>query len=227
MRILMTDVDAEILLHGEIGPWDVTSKAFSKEVAKAKGLPLHVRINSPGGDYHHGLGMYNYLMERKAPVKVTVDAIAASAASIVAMAGSERLMAQGAQMMLHEPWGMIAGNASVMREQADRLDRYKASATDVYSKRTGQDAADIEQMMAAETWMDGEEAMRFGFATGQVSTPAIAASISDRALKWYRNPPIETLMEWRAEVEKEERRRNERLDNMRDYVRNYEAQGTP
>jgi ATP-dependent protease ClpP protease subunit len=123
-----------------------------------------VQINSPGGDMFEGIAIYNLL--RAHPAKVTVEVLgwAASAASIIAMAGDNIRMGLGSFMMVHNAWGMVVGNRHDMRDAADLFDGFDAAIADIYEARTGMKRADIEKLMDAETFMGPSEAVKNGFA---------------------------------------------------------------
>lgn len=129
---------------------------------------ITVRINSAGGEVTEGLGMYALLAEHPAKVTVRIDAMAASIASIVAMAGDEIVMAEGAFMMIHNPLTVAIGDAREMRRTADLLDKMQSTLVDVYERRTGQERAAIAAALDAETWMTATEAQALGYATAVV-----------------------------------------------------------
>lgn len=128
--------------------------------------PVEVHINSPGGDMFEGVAIYNRLRAHGGRVTVKVMGIAASAASIIAMAGEERLIGAGAFIMIHNAWVVAAGNRIELRDVSDWLEPFDAAMVDVYAARTGQSAKDIAAWMDGETWMNGSLAVDRGFATG-------------------------------------------------------------
>lgn len=144
------------------------------------GNPVVVNINSPGGDMWAGIAIYNMLAAHKGKVTVNVMALAASAASVIAMAGDEIRMATGSQMMIHNAWGVVVGNKNDMRAAADVFDGFDASLAEIYQARTGNRMADIVAAMDAETFMSAEEAVRAGYADAAVDFAATAASASAR-----------------------------------------------
>lgn len=160
--------EAEILIHEEIGEnWfgdGMTSKRFAKELAELGNVSkIKVRINSPGGAFHDGIAIYNMLRNHGARVEVLVEGLAASIASIIAMSGDEITMGTGAMMMIHSPWTFAMGNADDMRQVADVLEKHEDALLDIYVKRSGSDRKEVKQMLTAETWMTGPEAMELGF----------------------------------------------------------------
>jgi ATP-dependent protease ClpP protease subunit len=161
---------AEILIHQEIGEnWlgdGITSKRMAEDLSRLGDVKtIQVRINSPGGSVSDGVGIYNILRAHGARIEVVVEGLAASIASIIAMAGDSIHMGDGALMMIHSPWTLAMGSAEDMRETADVLDKFEDALIDIYAKRTGKDREELKQLLAAETWMSGDEAVAGGFAT--------------------------------------------------------------
>jgi ATP-dependent protease ClpP protease subunit len=166
---------SEIEILGAIGE-DIWSEQFTtakmvKDQLKALGSkPVLVTINSPGGNAFEGIAMYNLLREHKGSVTVNVIGIAASAASIIAMAGDTIKMGEATQMMIHSSHGIVIGNQEDMREFADLLDQMDKSVAAVYAARSGKTEDEVLEMMRAETWMTGKDAVAQGFA--DVMVPA-------------------------------------------------------
>lgn len=196
--------EAEVLIYDEIGRnwWTgegVAAKQFIEDLNEIEAETLNVRINSPGGDIFEGLAIYNALARRDGSVVVHVDGLAASAASIIAMAGSEIRMAENAFMMVHNGWGIVIGNKADMREMADTLEKIDGSLAGTYARRTGQPLAKITDWLDAETWFDAEEAAEFGFADTVVEgreggEEAQAAFNLDR----FQNPPEKLVARMKA-----------------------------
>ena len=148
---------------------DVTSsRAFKKALAKYRNVT--VVINSPGGDVMAGAEMYSALREHstsgKGRVTVKITALAASAASVVAMAGDEVLMSPVAYMMVHNPWSFMAGNADDMRKEADALDEIAEGIINAYQLRTHKSRAKLKELMDGETYMNARRCIAEGFADG-------------------------------------------------------------
>ena len=165
-----------VSIHDDIGGWGVSAKMFLDELRKVTTPEVNVEINSPGGDVFAGLAIYNGLRNSGKKVNVKVLGIAASAASLVAMAGDTIEMPENTFMMIHNPWTFAAGDAEDLREQADLLDKIGDSLTSTYARRTGKSAEEIQTLLAAETWFTAQEAVDAGFATAV--TPAFAAQAS-------------------------------------------------
>ena len=147
----------ELIINGTIASesWledDVTPKLFKEELAAHTG-DITVRINSPGGDVFAGVSIYNMLREYNGRVVVKVDGLAASIASLIAMAGDEIVMLPGAMMMVHKPWTIAAGNADELGRAVEMLEKTCESMIPVYASRTGLSEEKIEELLAAETWM--------------------------------------------------------------------------
>lgn len=142
----------------------VTAKRISAALRSVGNKDVTVKINSPGGDMFEGIAIYNLL--RSHPAKVTVEVLgwAASAASIIAMAGDEIRMGLGTFMMVHKPWGMVVGTDDDFLEAADLFKTFTSALVDIYEARTGMKRADIEAIVAAETFMGPTEAVKNGFA---------------------------------------------------------------
>lgn len=191
---------AELLIYGEIGDelfGGVSAKQVVSDLKKAGRLDqITVRLHSPGGDIFDGVAIYNALMNHAAPVAVYVDGLAASAASIIAMAGKPINMAESGIMMLHEPWHITIGSADDMRAAADVLDKLSATMAGIYGKRTGKGLDQARAWMrgeppAHETWFDLTEAQAVGLVDGAIEQPIKAAAHWDiRAWrKRFRNAP--------------------------------------
>ena len=177
-----TDTDPAVLsIFDDIGAFGVSAKSFLNDLASAQGDSVRVEINSPGDDVFAGLAIYNGLRNSGKKVNVRVLGLAASAASLVAMAGDTIEMPENSFMMVHNPWGFAMGGASDMRDTADMLDKLGTSLASTYAKRTGKSAEEITALLDAETWMSAAEAVDAGFATAVISeVPVKAAFDLDR-----------------------------------------------
>jgi len=177
----------ELSIHDEIGLWGVSAKDFI-EVLDRGLTDISVSIHSPGGSALDGIAMYNALRNHPAKVSVHVEGIAASAASIVAMAGDEITMPEDAFLMIHNPWTMASGESEDLRAVADTLDKMRDSLVNIYQKRTGISGADIESMLNEETWMNGTEALEKGFVTS-LKEPVKIAALSQDFAKHFKALP--------------------------------------
>lgn len=155
---------AEILIYDEIGYWGVRAKDFASALKELNGIQqITLRINSPGGSVFNGAAIYNLLKSHSATIRVKIDGLAASMASVIAMAGDIIEMPENALMMIHNPWTYASGDADELRKSADVLDKIKKSILAAYAKKTGLSDDEISAMMDAETWLTGAEAAALGF----------------------------------------------------------------
>src|SRR5574344_2577328 len=157
-------------INGEIASesWfddDVTPKLFKDELLSGSG-PITIWLNSPGGDCIAASQIYSMLMDYPGEVTVKVDGIAASAASVIAMAGTKVLMAPTALMMVHNPASIAIGDTEEMQKTIAMLDEVKESIINAYEIKTGQSRAKISNMMDGETYMNANKAVELGFADG-------------------------------------------------------------
>lgn len=186
---------AEIHLIDFIGDWiddywgfGVTAKAFVEQLAKLPEAVTTIRlhINSPGGDVFAAVNIANALRDQRVSkgrrVEVVVDGLAASAASVVMMAGDTIAVSDNALVMVHNPWTIAVGNAVEMRKTADTLDTIRQTIIATYQWHSELSADELSALMDAETWMDADEAIANGFATEKVEGLRAAASIDPRAL---------------------------------------------
>ena len=141
---------------------DVTPAAFKKDLLSGKG-PISIWINSSGGDCVAASQIYNMLMEYPGDVTVKVDGIAASAASVIAMAGSRVLMSPTSLMMIHNPLTLAIGDSDEMKKAVQLLDEVKESIINAYEIKTGLPRNQLSQLMDAETWMNANKAKEYGF----------------------------------------------------------------
>ena len=142
---------------------DVTPKAFKEELISGEG-DIEVWINSPGGDCIAASQIYNMLMDYKGNVTVKIDGIAASAASVIAMAGTEVLMGPTSLMMIHNPFTVAIGDSEEMQKAIGMLDEVKESIVNAYEIKTGLSRPRLSHLMDAETWLNANKAIELGFA---------------------------------------------------------------
>ncbi len=154
----------EIRLYDQIGGYGITADEFTAGIPQ-DATEITVRINSLGGSVGDGLAMYHYLKDHPASVTTVVDGYAASMGSIVALAGDIRQVHKASMTMIHMPWGQAVGNADEMRETAAVLDIHADALIGIYVDATGMDEAEIRSMLSGETWMRGEAAVDYGFAS--------------------------------------------------------------
>ncbi|EGV07801.1 putative ATP-dependent Clp protease, proteolytic subunit ClpP [Streptococcus constellatus subsp. pharyngis SK1060 = CCUG 46377] len=161
-------IERILFLNGTIAEesWfddDVTPQIFKDELNKGNGN-ITVWINSPGGDCVAAAQIYNMLIDYKGDVTVKIDGIAASAASVIAMAGTKVLMSPVSMLMIHNPMTIAFGNKGEMEKAIDMLDEVKESIINAYEIKTGLSRAKLSHLMDSETWMDANKAVELGFA---------------------------------------------------------------
>ena len=144
---------------------DVTPQLFREELESGTG-DITIWINSPGGDCVAAAQIYNMLMDYKGSVTVKIDGIAASAASVIAMAGTEVLMSPVGMLMIHNPMTVAMGDADEMEKAIEMLGSVKESILNAYEIKTGLSRAKLAHLMDAETWMDANKALELGFIDG-------------------------------------------------------------
>lgn len=173
---------AELRLYGPISEdswWgdEITPKQFSEDLDALGDIDeLEVRINSGGGDVFAGQTIYALLKSHKANVTVYIDGLAASIASIIAMAGDKVVMHLGSMLMIHNPWSSVWGGESEdFRHMADVLDKIRDSLIAIYKSKTGKDESELKEMMDQTTWMTAAEAVEMGF-VDEISNVSVAAS---------------------------------------------------
>jgi len=171
---------AEIWIYEMIGEdfWSgggVTAKNFQKELSEIKASQIDLHINSPGGEVFDGIAIYNLIKQHPANVTTYIDGLAASIASVIALAGDQVYMAENALYMVHNPYGMVMGASEDMRKMADRLDIVKGSISKAYISKTDKKEDEINELMDAETWMTADDAYEFGFIDGITAKMDMAA----------------------------------------------------
>lgn len=190
LELTMLDVVGEDWWSGG----GITSKRVQEKLsANPKAKTIKILLNSPGGDAFEGLAIQALLKRHGARVEIEIVGLAASAASVIAMAGDEIAIHEGSLFMVHEPWTWSVGDASEMRTTAEFLDKVNASALDVYERRTGRERSELASLVSAETWMTAHEAVKEKFATSVVSgaapEPAAKARAAAQAFMSARRPP--------------------------------------
>lgn len=169
--------DTTITMYDMIGSdgWSegVTAKRIGAALRSIGSRDVTVSINSPGGDFFEGLAIYNLLREHPHKVTVKVVGLAASAASVIAMAGDEIQVARSGFLMIHNAWSVVIGNRHDLRSAADVMDQFDASMAGLYSQASGMSKEEAAAMMDAETWMTGQAALDAGFATALLAADEV------------------------------------------------------
>lgn len=193
---------AELRIYDDIGFWGTTAKAFVSEldsVAKDAEEVL-VAVNSGGGDVFDGFAIYNALRRYSGKVTARVDGIAASAASLVVMAGDTIVMPENAMMMIHNAWTIAAGDAAELRKTAELLDKTRDGIVAAYRNKCGLTDDEIVAMMDAETWMTAGEAKDRGFADLIEAPVKLQASVrTEELLARFEHTPVALLKALEAE----------------------------
>lgn len=177
---------ADIYIFGDITSWewldsDVSSYTLSKEIQELGGdiETIDVHINSYGGEVAEGLAIYNMLRGHKAKIRTFCEGFACSIASVIFMAGDERIMRNAALLMIHPAWMYTAGNADQLRKDADDLDKITQASINAYMQNINISEDELQELLDNETWILPSEALEMGFATsivGETMTEKAAAS---------------------------------------------------
>lgn len=177
---------AFLSLVGDVG-YEIDAGAVSAALRQAGKRPLTISVHSYGGDALAGIAIHNMLARYEGEKTVVVEGIAASAASLIAMAGDRIVMPANAFLMIHEAWGIAIGGADTLRGQADLLEMISASYRRTYAARSGKDEDEVAALMAAETWFTAEDAVSAGFAT-ESAEPAELRADASRLSRFARVP---------------------------------------
>jgi len=193
----LDDKTGELTLYGEISDvtwWgdEVTPKQFKEDLDALGDIDtLNIYINSPGGDVFAGQAIYSMLIRHKAYKNVYIDGLAASIASLVAMAGDKVIMPANAMMMIHSPWTIAMGNAQDFRKLADDMDKIRDSMIVAYESRSALTSEEIAEIMDAETWLSAKDCLEYGFADEIEEAKQVAACVDEKYFARYRNTPKE------------------------------------
>lgn len=208
VRAADEEADRSISVYDVIGYdyWTgegVTAKRIAGALRRMGPGPVTVNINSPGGDMFEGLAIYNLLREHDGEVTVKILGLAASAASIIAMAGDTVQIARAGFLMIHNCWVLAVGNRNDLREIADTLEPFDTAMADIYAAHTGQSIEAMAKLMDAETWIGGSQAVEDGFADellpsdqverGAAKSSASAARRMETALRASGMPKSEAM----------------------------------
>lgn len=170
-QLTQTGKEADLMIYGDITslPWeemgDVSAYNLSKELAELDVDRINVYINSYGGEVAEGLAIYNALKRHKARVVTVCDGFACSIASVIFMAGDERIMNESSLLLIHNAWSYASGDANQLRKEADDLDTINQAAITAYMAHTTISEEEVKVLMDAETWILPSDAVAWGFAT--------------------------------------------------------------
>lgn len=204
---------------------DVTPKLFRDELMAGSG-DITVWLNSPGGDCIAAAQIYNMLMDYKGSVTVKIDGIAASAASVIAMAGTKVLMSPVSTMFIHNPMTVALGNSDEMQKAIEMLQEVKESIINAYELKTGLSRAKLSRLMDAETWMDANKAVELGFADGilQRSNETENIALPTASMMYSRVNVVNSLMgkiAAKCAIEPKNGRSVDELKNQLNAIKNY------
>lgn len=181
---------AEISIFDEIGGWGISAKDFKADLDRVRGSKkIKLLLNSPGGEIFAGMAVYNLLAGFREKIFVEVMGVAASIASVVALAGKELVMAEGSYLMIHEASGFVFGDARDMRKTAEVLEKFNAQIAGIYANNSNLSKEEAAAAMQEETWYTAEEAIANGFADRvEAYAPIEARAFNFGALN-YRHVP--------------------------------------
>lgn len=194
--------EASIDIYGDITSWewlesDVSSYTLAKEIEGLDVDVINVYINSYGGEVAEGLAIYNQLKRHKAKIKTYDDGFACSAASVIFMAGDERIMANSSLLMIHNVWMYTAGNANQLRKQADVLDTITQASINAYMNCVNITEDELKEMLDNETWIAPADALEMGFATSIVND-----NTNKNANQSVKKHLSEMILKYQKEIEK-------------------------
>ena len=195
------DIVEEAFLDSEISPNSI--------IAQLEGLEcenLNVYINSYGGSVSAGLAIYNQLKRHKAKVTTYCEGFACSIASVIFMAGDDRVMNSGSMLMIHNPWTVTAGNSKDLRKEADALDKIAQASINIYMEKFNLSEEELKELLDNETWLTPQEALDYGLATAIVkdTSEAVCQSVKQSLMDMIASANKEEEKEDFVEKEKEE-----------------------
>jgi len=177
----------ELFIYDDIDDWwGVSAQSVVDQIRAMDAPEINVRINCRGGMVFEGIAIYNALRLHKANVHISIEGLAASIASVIAMAGDTVTIAENAMMMIHNPYGWATGDAEAMRKTAEVMDKIADSIAVSYTARTGKSIEELKALMDAETWFTAQEALDMGL-VDQIDEPVKAAACFD--LSRFTNAP--------------------------------------
>lgn len=186
-EILIYDVIGESMFGG------ISANELVSDLNDVQSPTINLRINCPGGSVFEGFALFEALKRHPARVEVNIDSLAASFGSLLAMVGDVIRVAEYSDWMMHEAWGVMAGDAAEHRRYADLLQAKSDHSAEIYARRSGKPLEEIKEMLAAETWLHGQDIVDAGFADEVVAADAIAAAWFDPSM--FRNTPADLAAE--------------------------------
>lgn len=187
--------EANIVIYGDVTSWpwsesDVSSYNLSKQIDELDVDTINVGINSYGGEIGEGLAIYNALKRHPAKVRTRCDGFACSIASVIFMAGDERVMADPSMLMIHNGWTIAQGDAKALRKQADDIEKMTEASVQIYMQHATIEEEELRALMDAETWIAADEAVSMGLATSIEGTDSgkPSQSVRRKVMQMLRNP---------------------------------------
>jgi len=202
--LVQNEDTTDIYIYGDITsyPWDetdVSSYGLAKQLETVKAGTINLYINSYGGEVAEGLAIYNSLKRHSAKVNAYCDGFACSIASVIFMAGDERIMSNASLLMIHNAWNFVMGNSVELRKQADDLDVISQAAFNVYKESINIDDADLQTLLDAESWLLPEQCLTMGFATSIINdTASTVSQCAKNAL--IKSVLMETVEEFESKI---------------------------
>ena len=185
---------ADVYLFNDIGTFGVTAQNFIDEIKEYEDTELNIHINSLGGEVFEGMAIYSIIQRRKAKTTVYIEGIAASIASVIALAADEVIMSENSLLMIHNAWGGTQGEAKDMRKQAEILDKITNEIAEVYVKKSGIPYNEVIRMMDEETWLTAEEAVALGLVDSISEPIKVAAKYDVSKYKNITNKKVEQIL---------------------------------
>lgn len=223
----LSNNEAEIDIEGEItsSVYDESQTSASqfrdllKQIGDVKTINLH--INSPGGDVFEGVSIYNMLKQNKANIHVYVDGLAASIASVIAMAGDTITMPENSMLMIHNPWTIAQGNSKELRKVADDMDKMGESIKASYLSKSNNklDVDTLTKLMDDETWLTAKEAVDYGLADEVLEPVQMAACLTEEEAKKFKHAPKALVTANPVDEQKAEQTKEEPEENWREEAR--------
>lgn len=191
-----SEKEADLYIFGDITTWPLDEKdrdayGIVKELQALDVETIKVHINSYGGDVSEGLAIYNTLKNSKSEIVTMCDGFACSAASVIFMAGDERIVNEASMLMIHNPWTLARGNADDFRKQAEDLDKIAQASVNAYMSKVNISEEELKQLLNDETWLTAQECVDMGFAT-VIGVDEESNGIHQSAFKAIRNKLMAT-----------------------------------
>ena len=185
---------SDIYLFNDIGTFGITAQSFIDEIKEYEDRELNIHINSLGGEVFEGMAIYSIIQRRTSKTTVYIEGIAASIASVIALAADEVIMSENSLLMIHNAWGGTQGEAKDMRKQAEILEKITNEIAEVYVKKTKIPYNEIVEMMDEETWLTAEEAVALGFVDSISEPIQVAAKYDVSKYKNITNKKVERIL---------------------------------